>query len=763
MQSRLRHSSLGLVIGVPLGGGGGYVFDPSQEPRYISATATGETTIVVTWVDPADITADGIKIFVDGVENQTVAYGVHTATVTGLTAANSYLIAVNSYKGSSVSTGISTTATTFPAFTLYANFFGANNTFSDGDTIISPNYGVRNGTISIRDKGTGVLAMADKYMTGYGDGSSWTNHVLSADAITLEYGKIIRYSFISPSKITTFRAGLCKTDFSDTSSSLIEVYSATSGETYYIPYNSKFATRLDYAEYEFAFVIGGFDSNGNAYNGGSKTDYTYGYYLFVRSNILPFWFLAGFSTDNLGTSVVPYVSFYTTNTSPYEKLPVLKMIGYSNPTIDFIPTGIINLSSNNQFTGFNVNNTLLAWRNDIADGQEVNLYFCIDDYTNPTDGYRLNMARSTNTTYTLYRLDDGVETSLAVSQATAGGTRFEIFRFYKGTIWGLHNLSNFAGVDISTYSANTKAKIVDGVSSHIKNMAWYPFGASGEYRERLSIAEPFFVGDNAPGYGLPGETRKGHYFDVSSQSSAWGVESIGVIAYLINGSNKMTVKFRSHTEQRFIPELEVTLNLRYAYSGTDAIVYIASDCHFGAATQDAPLNYSVQIIPDITALGVTHCFILGDIVEDNAAYYADYIIAKGLYPSATWKELNGNHDIVADFKTQLGYADESHVEIIGNCAFIMCGSQGANIVIDHTFLGDSLTTYATSNCFIMSHAGRLNTTVDTVDHHADQDADIETAISGKKFVAWFAAHQHGWVENTRKVTTAKYLNLGDNN
>ena len=757
-------------LGIPFMRGGGAVA-PDGAPSALILTVDSDTEISGTFTI-GSTNHDGHYVYYSDdnityvkAENvEAVMIGAdNTFQVTGLTANTLYYFYVVAYKGDIESSATLTEqAQTWPTFGLYANFFGANNLFADGNTIAAGTYGVKIGNLHVKDLSTGEIAMIDNFMEGFGSGD-WTNTIFYGDPITLDYGRVFRWSISARSLLQTHRAGLCKTDFSDVITTNVNFYIATAGGTVYIPAIRKFDIKKGYYEYEIAIVVGGFDASGVPYTGGSKAGFNFGFYMFIRAYELHHWFLGGFYNVSLGTSIVPYFSFYSTDTSPYESTAIIKMMTYSLPGINVIPTGNIALSNNDQFLGFDIYNTNLFFVLVIADGEEVNLYFCIDDYTIPTDGYRLKMARSTTTVFTLYRLDDGTPTTVTTSTGVSGASIIVSMRFYKGLIWGVNHFANFNDIDISAYSDNTKAKIVDDANSHITQMIWYPFGKDGEYREALRIQEPFFVGENAPGLGLPGETRKGHYFDVSSQTPHRGVEVIGAIAYLVNGSDKMRVRYRSHSEERWIGELDVMLNLQFAYSGTDAIVYIASDPHFGYADMDATLNYEIQIIPDITALGVTHCFILGDIVHDDAAYYATYIAAKGLYPSATWKELNGNHDVVADFKTDLGYADESHIETIGNCTFIMCGSQGANTVIDHTFLGDSLTTYAATNCFIMTHSGRLNTTELTDLYPALPTADIETAVGVKKFVAWFAGHQHGWERGMRKIKNAKYLDLGDNN
>jgi predicted GH43/DUF377 family glycosyl hydrolase len=68
--------------------------------------------MIVNWTDPADATADGLKLYLStnlGVTytlNSTIAYGVQTKALTGLTADTNYYVKLVSYKGTHKSTGI---------------------------------------------------------------------------------------------------------------------------------------------------------------------------------------------------------------------------------------------------------------------------------------------------------------------------------------------------------------------------------------------------------------------------------------------------------------------------------------------------------------------------------------------------------------------------------------------------------------------------------------------------------------------------------
>lgn len=77
----------------------------------VDATVISDTVITVTWTDGASA-PDGYRVYVNDVEDQTVAHGVGTADITGLTADTEYTIKVVAYKGDNESTGGSDTVST---------------------------------------------------------------------------------------------------------------------------------------------------------------------------------------------------------------------------------------------------------------------------------------------------------------------------------------------------------------------------------------------------------------------------------------------------------------------------------------------------------------------------------------------------------------------------------------------------------------------------------------------------------------------------
>lgn len=85
----------------------------TREPSGVTANITGSTTATVTWTDSVVSGADGYNVYVDSVLQDSVAVGVQTLAITGLTANTSYVFKVVAYKGSNESTGDTDTQTTF--------------------------------------------------------------------------------------------------------------------------------------------------------------------------------------------------------------------------------------------------------------------------------------------------------------------------------------------------------------------------------------------------------------------------------------------------------------------------------------------------------------------------------------------------------------------------------------------------------------------------------------------------------------------------
>lgn len=105
---------MGIGRGIGIGLGGGQFSWVGKEPSAASATSKSDTSATVVWTDPSDTGADGIKIYTsddNGASwdyNSSVAYGVQTKDVTGLTANTLYKFKVVSYKGSKISDGVTT-------------------------------------------------------------------------------------------------------------------------------------------------------------------------------------------------------------------------------------------------------------------------------------------------------------------------------------------------------------------------------------------------------------------------------------------------------------------------------------------------------------------------------------------------------------------------------------------------------------------------------------------------------------------------------
>ena len=84
----------------------------TREPTGIAVTITGATTATITWTDSVVLGADGYKVYADAVLKGTIAVGVQTAAITGLTADTTYVFKVVAYKGTNESTGVTASGTT---------------------------------------------------------------------------------------------------------------------------------------------------------------------------------------------------------------------------------------------------------------------------------------------------------------------------------------------------------------------------------------------------------------------------------------------------------------------------------------------------------------------------------------------------------------------------------------------------------------------------------------------------------------------------
>jgi hypothetical protein len=109
--------AIGNAIGIPFKLGSSY-WTPQRKPTYIALEILSDTSIKVYWQDPIDNTPDGIKIYANDVLKETVAFGVETKDITGLTANTEYTVKVVAYKGTHESAAISDIARTFEKWFL---------------------------------------------------------------------------------------------------------------------------------------------------------------------------------------------------------------------------------------------------------------------------------------------------------------------------------------------------------------------------------------------------------------------------------------------------------------------------------------------------------------------------------------------------------------------------------------------------------------------------------------------------------------------
>ena len=86
-------------ICVPFGGGGNN-WSSYWTPSNLRLTSLNTTSASLAWDDPAEA-IDGVRVYVDNVLVDTIAFGTEAANLTGLTADTAYIVKIVGYKGSS--------------------------------------------------------------------------------------------------------------------------------------------------------------------------------------------------------------------------------------------------------------------------------------------------------------------------------------------------------------------------------------------------------------------------------------------------------------------------------------------------------------------------------------------------------------------------------------------------------------------------------------------------------------------------------------
>lgn len=97
----------------------------THSPSNLFAFSSNTNQIEIIYDDAAEA-PDGYRIYVDNVENQTVAHGVGKATITGLTADVEYEIKLVAYKGTNESTPLSATEKTLEEWYLSGGISSVN-------------------------------------------------------------------------------------------------------------------------------------------------------------------------------------------------------------------------------------------------------------------------------------------------------------------------------------------------------------------------------------------------------------------------------------------------------------------------------------------------------------------------------------------------------------------------------------------------------------------------------------------------------------
>jgi len=120
--------ALGNCIGVPFQKGGGTdwaSYWATRTPSNFVISITGTTTATATWDDAAEA-ADGLKLYINDFLNQTIAFGVETALIIGLTPNTDYTFKLVAYKSTNESTSLIDTEKTLELWYLAGGVAAAN-------------------------------------------------------------------------------------------------------------------------------------------------------------------------------------------------------------------------------------------------------------------------------------------------------------------------------------------------------------------------------------------------------------------------------------------------------------------------------------------------------------------------------------------------------------------------------------------------------------------------------------------------------------
>ena len=251
------------------------------------------------------------------------------------------------------------------------------------------------------------------------------------------------------------------------------------------------------------------------------------------------------------------------------------------------------------------------------------------------------------------------------------------------------------------------------------------------------------------------------YFDVSSVANYYVDVVTGCILELTNGSRTAVVKYRNFGAGTWYAALETNITLKVPFTGSTTKIAIISDTHIGVGEGNPGASFTTAINDiDDNITGVSHVFVCGDIVHDDAGYYGtdagDYktIRATSDIASANWHELAGNHDVLAGangFKAELlgsEGANAYYTVTIGNCVFILLSDETQTEPYEisnaaNTWLATTLFDNASNNCIILTHQGQLWTTKET-DRTAGYIGNIDDAIGLNDYAIWFQGHTHGF-------------------
>ena len=648
---------------------------------------------------------------------------------------------------------------------------GVNKTFSDGDTLTVAEGAVL-GTYKVVDTGAGVISMVSRFLKIIGDRANWDTTYIYGDSFLRAAGVTHVWSAMFFGNLNRVVMGLCKSDLSSMYTGVL------SAETYcdltYARGTGVFGggmwlwTRRNYyGQMDYIFVVGGFNISQEPYMGvGDPADYSYGGYIFTRGANYPQVRLMGIGTVQSETVMRPFASIYEdrSDVKIYRHMFLKTVNPLPQPYLFKAESDASVVETDGETF------TMFALLSIPATSGSINIKVLLDDEGLPLNYIDIQCDRvPSNVQFTVNQYVGGIPTLYIVKA-------FAYTADYGFAVWceqGLMMITYKGGYLDPTkleidpaLIGNSKILVTNNGTSRINKLMLYKTGFEDNCFNTYLPKSPYNEGISPPGYGLPAEIRKGWHFDIGHLCMHTSNSQSGATVELRNGRSTIRVRYRQLNKQYYIKELDFAVDLPYAYTGTDQDIFIGSDIHWGTDEDgegygnNAKEILSKILFPELITLGIDTLFLLGDISHDTN-FYDDIDACFATYaPALTWYPIPGNHDPISDFNTHYGYVYKTLT--IGNIVFIMVGDNypynwdAARI----NYLHNQLVANQDKNCIIMTHRPRYMTLRKSDYDWQAPEGDIETAVAGLKFVAWFSGHSHGW-SDVKDDDNSSFLFLGN--